>query len=119
MHVEDFDPAADAAKRLAWYQLYAATEPVDAPGGPVRSEHAFCTAMRLGWPGERLEAVLAAGPDGAWAGGYTLTLPEKENRHLAWLTLLVAPGRRRSGLGTALLRDAARRAAACGRTALT
>lgn len=119
MHVEDFDPATDADKVRAWYQLYAATEPVDAPGGPVWSQHAFCTAMRLGWPGERLEAALAAGPDGAWAGGYTLTLPEKENRHLAWLTLLVAPGRRRAGLGTALLRKAAGRAAACGRTALT
>jgi RimJ/RimL family protein N-acetyltransferase len=119
MHIEEFDPAADADRVRAWYQLYAATEPLDAPGGPVRSERTFCTGMRLGWPGERREAVLAAGPDGAWAGGYTLTLPEKENRHLAWLTLLVAPERRRSGLGTKLLRDAAGRAAARGRIALT
>ncbi len=119
MHIEEFDPAADAAKVRAWYQLYAATEPVDAPGGPVRSEHSFCAAMRLGWAGFRREAALAAGDDGGWAGGYVLMLPEKENRHLAWLTLLVEPGRRRAGLGTTLLRDAARRAAGHGRGGLT
>jgi len=119
MHIEEFDPAADADKVRAWYQLYAETEPVDAPGGPVRSQHAFCAMLRLGWTGCRLEGALAAGPGGGWAGGYLLVLPDTENRHLGALTLLVAPGQRRSGLGTALLRDAARRAAARGRTRLT
>jgi len=119
MRIEEYDPATDAAKVTAWYRLYAETEPVDAPGGPVRSQHAFCAAMRLGWAGIARETVLAAGNDGGWDGGYVLALPETENRHLAWLTLLVAPGRRRAGLGTALLRDAAARAAARGRVALT
>jgi RimJ/RimL family protein N-acetyltransferase len=119
MHIEEYHPAADAAQVRAWYQLYAEAEPVDAPGGPVWSQHAFCVMLRRGWAGHRLEAVLAAGDDGGWAGGYLLTMPEKENRHLAWLTLLVAPGRRRSGLGTVLLRDAARRAATRGRSRLT
>jgi GNAT superfamily N-acetyltransferase len=119
MRIEEYDPAADAARVSAWYRLYAETEPVDAPGGPVRSQRAFCAAMRLGWAGVTREAVLAAGDGDEWDGGYLLGLPEKENRHLAWLTLLVAPGRRRRGLGTALLRDAAARAAARGRTALT
>src|ERR1700730_12091529 len=110
MRIEEYDPAADAARARAWYQLYAASEPVDAPGGPVRSEHAFCASMRLGWAGVRREAPWSTGGDGGWAGGYVLTLPETENRHLAWVTLLVTPGRRRAGLGTRLLRDAARRA---------
>jgi RimJ/RimL family protein N-acetyltransferase len=119
MRIEEFDPAADAARVRAWYQLYAATEPVDAPGGPVKSEHAFCAGMRLGWAGFRREAALAAGDDGGWPGGYVIMLPETENRHLAWLTLLVTPARRRAGLGTRLLGDAARRAAARGRSRLT
>ena len=119
MHIEEYDPAADAGQVRAWYQLYAQSEPVDAPGGPVQSERAFCTAVRLGWAGYRREAVLAAGDDGGWAGGYMLVLPETENRHMACTTLLIAPGRRRSGLGTALLRDVARRAAVGGRSVLT
>jgi GNAT superfamily N-acetyltransferase len=119
MRIEEYDPAADAGKVRAWYQLYAETEPVDAPGGPVQSEPAFCTGFRLGWAGFQREAVLAAGDDGGWAGGYLLVLPETENKHLGWLTLLVAPAQRRSGLGTALLRDAAGRAGARGRSVLT
>jgi GNAT superfamily N-acetyltransferase len=119
VHIEQFDPAADADLVRAWYRLYAATEPVDAPGGPVRSEHAYCAGLRLGWPGYRCETALAAGDGGGWAGGYLLMLPDTENRHLGMLTLLVEPARRRSGLGTGLLRHAAGRAAGHGRARLS
>lgn len=42
-------------------------------------------------------------------------LPLKDNRHQAFLALNVAPGARRRGVGTALLREAQRRAVAAGR----
>jgi GNAT superfamily N-acetyltransferase len=119
MHMEQFDPAVQAGQVRAWYRLYAATEPVDAPGGPVRTEHAYCAGLRLGWPGYRCEAALAAGDGEDWAGGYLLMLPDTENRHLGMLTLLVEPGRRRAGLGTGLLRHAAGRAAGHGRATLS
>ena len=118
MHIERFDPATEADKVRAWYRLYAATEPVDAPGGPVQSEHAFCAGFRLGWAGFRRVTALAA-VGGGWAAGYLLVLPDIENRQLGLLTLLVAPGRRRSGLGTALLRHAAGHAARRDRRLLT
>jgi GNAT superfamily N-acetyltransferase len=119
MQIVEYNPAADADKVRAWYELYAECEPVDAPGSPVQSERGFCTAMRLSWPGFPQEPALATAGDGSCVGGYVLDLPERENRHLAGVTVLVALGRRRSGLGTALLRDAARRAGAHGRSKLT
>src|SRR5262249_8556414 len=52
----------------------------------------------------------------AW---YQLSLPERENRHQADVSLVVAPARRRAGLGTALLGHAAERGRRAGRTLLT
>ena len=54
--------------------------------------------------------------DGAVAAWYQAEFPDLENRGRVWLTLTVHPARRRAGLGTALLRHAAERAAAAGRT---
>jgi GNAT superfamily N-acetyltransferase len=51
-------------------------------------------------------------------GWYCLVLPQQENQHLGFLDITVHPDHRRRGLGTALLRHAAERAAAHGRSAL-
>ena len=51
-------------------------------------------------------------------GWYLLELPSRDNGHLGSLEIQVAPGRRRHGLGTALLRHAAGRAIADGRRLL-
>ena len=56
--------------------------------------------------------------DGAVAAWYQASFPDLENRGRVWLTLTVHPARRRAGLGTALLRHAAARAAAHGRSFL-
>ena len=53
------------------------------------------------------------------AGAYTLELPDRENRDRAGLSVLVAPGQRRAGLGTALLRHATARARALGRVRMS
>jgi GNAT superfamily N-acetyltransferase len=55
---------------------------------------------------------------GAIIGWYRLQLPDLENRDRAMLNLVVHPARRRRGLGTALLRHAAGRAAANDRAFL-
>jgi GNAT superfamily N-acetyltransferase len=58
--------------------------------------------------------------DAAGIGGwYLLELPARDNGHLGYLDLAVRPRRQRHGLGTALLRHAAGRAAAGGRELLT
>ena len=79
----------------------------------------FRAWLRYGWTEDPSEAWLARDDDGEVCGWYLLSLPERENRHLADLSLVVAPSRRRAGLGTALLGHAADRARQAGRTLLT
>ena len=116
MRIEQFDAAADVAAVRAVYDAYRAGAPVDFPGSPPMSFGVFGGLMVQGWCGEPRENWLACRePGGAVAGAYTLELPDRENRDRARLSVLVAPGQRRAGLGTALLRHATARARALGR----
>ena len=63
----------------------------------------FQTWLRYGWTGDPQEAWLARDSAGEVCGWYLLGLSQRENRHRAGITLVVAPSRRRAGLGTALL----------------
>jgi GNAT superfamily N-acetyltransferase len=63
------------------------------------------------------ETWITAGDRGV-RGWYRLSLPDRENLDLAWLALVVDPGLRRRGAGTMLLRHAAGRATARGRSRL-
>jgi RimJ/RimL family protein N-acetyltransferase len=119
MRIEEFDPAADDGKVDACYQMYAAGLPFDDPDGPPMSQRLFSAWMRKGWAGEPRETAIVAGPGGDWAGGYLLELPDRKNTHMGELSIMVAPARRRQGYGAALLRHAAARAAALGRTLLS
>ncbi len=119
MHIERFDPVADTDKIRACYEMYAAGKPADDPDGPLASLPVYTGWFSLGWDADPREAWLVPGDqDGTWAGGYLLELPAKENTHIGWLGILVAPDRRRAGLGTRLLRHAATRAREHGRTVL-
>src|SRR5215469_17262920 len=119
MRIEEFDPAADDRKVNACYQMYVAGLPADDPDGPPMSERVFTAWMREGWAGERRETTLAADAGGGWAGWYLLELPDRKNTHMSGLTVMVAPARRRHGLGGALLRHAAARATAHDRILLS
>jgi GNAT superfamily N-acetyltransferase len=90
-----------------------AAHQADDPAGPPRP------ARELGafLSGADGETWFAAGDEGV-CGWYRLSLPDRENLDLAWLALVVDPGRRRRGAGTMLLRHAAGRAAARGRSRL-
>ena len=118
MLIEKFDAAADQAPARALYEVYAAGAPVDEPGSPIMSARVWCGLMARGWCGEPRENWLAR--DGsAVLGGYSLELPDRENLDRAGLTLLVAPARRRPGVGGTLLRHARARAAELGRDLVT
>ena len=131
MLIEKFDAAADQASAQALYEVYAAGAPVDETGGPVMSARVWCGLMVRGWCDEPRENWLArvapaeAGPAGPGEargpvlGGYSLELPDRENLDRAGLKLLVAPERRRAGVGGALLRHAIARAAELGRRTVT
>jgi GNAT superfamily N-acetyltransferase/RimJ/RimL family protein N-acetyltransferase len=119
MHLERFDATADAARVRACHELYLAGQPVDAPVQPPMTGRVFGGWLALGFDEDPRQTWLAAtDPDGP-VGWYVLNLPERENTHLARVALLVSPPRRRAGIGTALLRHAARQAVRQGRAALT
>jgi RimJ/RimL family protein N-acetyltransferase len=97
-----------------------AAQQVDDPEGMPWPARAFQAQVTLGPP--------LAEPGEAWfvpaeehrgvAGWYSLRFPDRENLDWAVLTLTVHPAGRRRGLGTSLLRHAACRAAAIGRTGI-
>jgi GNAT superfamily N-acetyltransferase len=115
--VERFDAGADPASARALYEVYLAGVPVDEPGGPPMSPKVFTGLLSRGWCLEPRENWLAR-VDGVVAGGYSLELPDREDLDRAALRLLVAPGQRRAGVGTALLRHATVRARQLGRRTL-
>lgn len=120
MRIEAFDPGAEPDKVDACYQLYVAGLPIDDPDGPPMSRAVFTGWVSRGFAGEPREAALALDDSGdSVLGGYVLELPHRGNTHLGFPMIMVHPGERRRGYGAALLRHAARRAAAHDRTLLT
>jgi GNAT superfamily N-acetyltransferase len=117
MRIERFDPAADTGSVRACHEIYKAGAPADEPLLPVASYRNFAGWLRFGWTEDPVQAWLAY-DGGQPVGWYQLILPSRENTHLALLTVVVAPGRRRSGLGTLLLAHAAAQARGGGRVTL-
>jgi GNAT superfamily N-acetyltransferase len=127
MQIEQVDLASTATRR-ACHEIYLAALRADQAEGPLLSAGRFDSWLTTGWIGNPSEAWLArteTDPDpdatmssGAIAGWYRLELPDRENLDRARLELMVHPDRRRRGLGRGLLRHAAARAAAHGRTML-
>src|ERR1700678_1420848 len=109
--------ASDRATTAAWFEVVRAAGETDDPQGPPWS----LRRMR-GWLEYPVDpAETWTGSDemtGAVHGWYYLVRPERENRDRAYLTLTVHPASRRRGIGTALLRHAAGRAASGGRSVL-
>jgi GNAT superfamily N-acetyltransferase/RimJ/RimL family protein N-acetyltransferase len=118
MDLERFAPADDRESVAACHEIYRSGIAADDPAGPVMSPRFFGGWMKLGWTEDPSEAWLARDDAGKACGWYVLTLPERENRHLAAVNLTVHASSRRAGLGTALARHAASRARHCGRTRL-
>ena len=120
MRIEGFDPVADAAKIRLCHELYAAGQPVDDPAMPVMSLPVFAGWFSMGWNYCPREAWLVpGGEDGTASAACLLELPVSENKHAAMVAIFVAPGERRGGIGTALLRHAAERMAGLDRTLLS
>jgi GNAT superfamily N-acetyltransferase/RimJ/RimL family protein N-acetyltransferase len=119
MHVERFAPADDKAAVRTCYEIYLAGVTADDPCGPPMSARCFAGWLELGWTEDPSETWLARDGTGEACGWYVLGLPGRENRHLARLTPVVHPARRRAGLGTALVRHAAQRAHHLGRSVLS
>ena len=127
MRIERFDPVSDAAMVRALHRVYAEGAPLDDPVAPAMSPGVFGGWLAHGWTGVPRETWLASpaggpggadGTAGATVGGYLLELPDRDNKDRGRLVIWVVPSRRRAGLGTSLLRHAAGRARANGRSML-
>ena len=118
MQLERFDPVSDPRRAHACHALYLAGAPQDNPAEPAMSDRAFTGLLGYGWTEDRPQAWLASDNASKPVGWYLMIAPERENTHLASVLLLVAPTRRRAGLGTALVRHAAAQAAGQRRTVL-
>jgi GNAT superfamily N-acetyltransferase len=119
MRTERFDPAVDTEAVRACHEIHVAASRADGVRRPTMSPRTFQSWLCYGLTEDPSEAWLARDDDGTVWGWYLLSLPERENRHLADVNLVVTPSRRRAGLGTALLGHAAGRARQAGRTLLT
>jgi GNAT superfamily N-acetyltransferase len=98
--------------------MYLAGHRVDDPKRPPMSQRTFTAWLALGWSEDHPQAWLARDAAGHACAWYSLTLPERENTHVAYLAPLVCPSHRRRGIGTGLLRHAAGQAHKGGRTLL-
>jgi GNAT superfamily N-acetyltransferase len=116
--IERFEAGGDAQQAAACYEIFHATRVADDPDVPVMPRGVFEGWLKTGWVGDPRETWLMAAEDGV-AGWYLLELPVRDNTHLGILDVMVPPDRQRRGLGTALLRHAAGRALADGRSLLT
>jgi GNAT superfamily N-acetyltransferase len=109
---------SDQATLQACFEISRAAGEVDDPFGPPES------IKRLrGWleyPSDPAEMWLGSDEaTGAIQGWCLLVLPEHENRDRAYAHLTVHPSWRRRGIGTALVRQAAERAALADRSVLS
>jgi GNAT superfamily N-acetyltransferase/RimJ/RimL family protein N-acetyltransferase len=118
MRIEQFDPRADDERLRACYEIFEAARPADDPAGPPMSPGAFRGWWAYGFIGDPREVWLATDASGP-VGCYLLELPERENAELGGCLPIVAPARRRRGIGTALLAHCAEQARRRGRTLLT
>ncbi|HTQ90973.1 MAG TPA: GNAT family N-acetyltransferase [Streptosporangiaceae bacterium] len=116
MRIEQVD-LTDTEKIRECFEVALAAQRVDEPQGPWFTERPFGGWLTVGWDGGPREVWLAV-DRGSAAGWYRLSLPSRANLDRAGLILAVHPAERRRGLGLALLRHAAGRAAAHGRAVL-
>lgn len=118
MLITRVDPADEETLR-GCHRVFAAAREVDDPQGPPEPYAAFAVWVTTSWgdiPGEAWAARDDKG--GEVTGFYRINLPDKENLDAGFVFPFVDPARRRQGLGSGLLRHAAARAAADGRTLL-
>jgi len=118
MQLEQFDAPTDAEQLRSCYEMVAAAQRLDDPSLPVRSLTTFRNRWTSGFNGHPRQTWLGVDAAGEPVGCYLLTLPALENPTVGWCTLAVAPGRRRSGAGGALLRHCTGQARQAGRLRL-
>ncbi len=118
MRIEQFDPATDAERLRACFEMTGEGWALDHPNIPPWPLAAFTGKWTDAFDTCPQQAWLATDDAGAALGCYLLQLPDKENTERATCTMVVAPARRRTGVGAALLAHCAGQARQAGRSRL-
>jgi GNAT superfamily N-acetyltransferase len=116
LEIRRFGPD-DGEQMHAALELRNAVSAADSPWEHPHLPHAWDAMLRHGWDGEPATPYLLAA-DGHVVGYGSVSTSERDNRHLAWLDVMVHPVRRRQGYGTALLARMEQEARALGRTSV-
>jgi GNAT superfamily N-acetyltransferase len=117
--ITPFDGADDPGTLESCFHIVQESLRADQPDQGEWSLAAFRAKWVDGFNGSPQETWFGADGSGEIAGCYLLMLPDRENASMARVVLRVPPGRRRAGIGTALLRHCADRAGLAARTRLT
>ncbi|HEX8005225.1 MAG TPA: GNAT family N-acetyltransferase [Trebonia sp.] len=112
-----WDPS-DTETARACHEVQQAALAADDSLHPPKSFGVFRVWLTGGWSSDPGEVWYVPGESGGVVAWCRLELPDLENRDRAFASPVVHPAARRGGIGTALLRHAARRAAANGREML-
>ncbi|MBO0834553.1 MAG: GNAT family N-acetyltransferase [Actinobacteria bacterium] len=116
--IERFDGATDARALESCFHIVQESIKADQPDQAPWSAGAFGAKWVEGFSGYPQETWFAADASGEIVGCYLLMLPDRENLSMARVVPRVSPGRRRAGVGTALLRHCEDRARLAARTRL-
>ena len=119
MRIERLD-LADGDLVRACHEVLVAAQEADDPVWPAQSADNYRLWLaESGRSRDPVEVWFAPDPDGGPVGGLVhILLPQLENRGRAWVIPVVAPAWRRRGIGRELLRHAAARVTAHGRSAM-
>jgi RimJ/RimL family protein N-acetyltransferase len=117
MRIMRWDPS-DAETARACHEVRQAAWAADDSLHPPKSFGVFRVWLTAGWNSDPGEVWYVPGESGGVVGWYRLELPDLENLDRAFADPVVHPAARRGGVGTALLRHAAKRAMANGRETL-
>jgi GNAT superfamily N-acetyltransferase len=116
--IEELPPAEISPRDLASaIGLMRRIDQEGVPEDPIKPDDVYARQITATPPDARL-FFWGVRESGGLVGGAYLFLPDKDNVHLGWTGLMVAPEARRRGIGRALLRTLAERAGADGRTVL-
>lgn len=117
LEVFEFGLDKASARDLAEYhQMFTAAFAADRPEEPVPAFEAAIGYVRMPLFSSARNLHWAARVHGRLDGLAKVGLPDAENAHLAFVQIRVHPGRRREGVGKALLREAVRAIHAEGRS---
>ena len=116
MELTQFGPDDEAALRDC-VTVCNAVAKHDSPWQPAFTEAGMAAQLRYGWDLEpRVPFLAVAGGEAVGYASYSTS--ERDNLHLAWLTVEVHPDHRRHGLGSAIHDALVERARGLGRTSV-